>query len=94
MVHGGILGLIGILTIIYGVLLTAARLVRSSVDETRALSTALLASVVAFVVFGMGEPILFVRYGWFPVALLVALDAQRRRAEATSATHEAGPGGS
>ena len=78
----GILGLIGIIAIICGVVLTAARLIRSSGPQVSALSAAFLASVVAFVVFGMGEPILFVRYGWFPAALLVALHAQRRRAEA------------
>jgi hypothetical protein len=53
------------------------------------LATALLASVVAFVVFGMGEPILFVRYGWFPAALLVALHAQRRRVEETASVRAA-----
>jgi O-antigen ligase len=86
----GILGLIGIIVIIYGVVLTAARLIRSSTQEVRTLSTALLASVVAFLVFGMGEPILFVRYGWFPAALLVALHAQRRRAEVTASVRAAG----
>ena len=86
----GILGLIGIIVIIYGVVLTAARLIRSSTQEVRTLSTALLASVVAFLVFGMGEPILFVRYGWFPAALLVALHAQRRRAEVTVSVRAAG----
>jgi O-antigen ligase len=77
----GILGLIGIVALIAGVVLTGARIVRSSTGELRALSSALLAALVAFVVFGMGEPILFVRYGWFPAALLVALHAQARRAE-------------
>ena len=86
----GILGLLGIVIIITGVVLTATRLMRASVDEVRALSTALLASIVAFVVFGMGEPILFVRYGWFPAALLVALDAQRRRAAAASGVRDVG----
>jgi len=27
----------------------------------------------------MGEPILFVRYGWFPAMLLITLRAQQRR---------------
>ena len=84
----GILGLIGIITIISGVVLTAARLIRSSAQDVRMLATALLASVVAFVVFGMGEPILFVRYGWFPAALLVALHAQQCRVTVASVARD------
>jgi hypothetical protein len=37
---------------------------------------------VAFIQHAMGEPILFVRYGWFPTALLIALNAQDIRARA------------
>ena len=81
----GILGLLGLLMIIWGVVVTGVRLVRESTDDVRVLSTAFIASLLAFVVFGMGEPILFVRYGWFPAALLVAMHAQRHRAGATSA---------
>jgi O-antigen ligase len=80
----GILGLLGVIAIVVGIVVTGMRLVRSSPDHVRVLSVALLASIVAFVVFGMGEPILYVRYGWFPAALLVALHAQQRRMEATA----------
>jgi O-antigen ligase len=86
---GGILALVGIVVIIGGVALTGLRVVRSSVLEERAFSIALLGSVGAFVVFGMGEPILFVRYGWFPAALLIALDAQRRRREPATSPEKA-----
>lgn len=75
----GILGLLGIVLIIVGALVTGVQVVRSAPLELRSLATALLASVVTFVIFGMGEPILFVRYGWFPVMLLIALRAQQRR---------------
>jgi O-antigen ligase len=75
----GILGLLGILFIIGGALTTGADVVRSSSRELRPLASALLAAVVTFVIFGMGEPILFVRYGWFPAMLLITLRAQQRR---------------
>ena len=47
---------------------------------TGTLVAALLAALVAFAIFAMGEPILFVRYGWFPTALLIAVRAQYVRA--------------
>ena len=86
----GILGLLGVVVIVWGVVVTGVRLVRESADDVRVLATAFIASLLAFVVFGMGEPILFVRYGWFPAALLVALHAQRRRVGATSASGDFG----
>jgi O-antigen ligase len=75
----GILGLLGILFIIGGALVTGADVVRSASRELRPFASALLAAVVTFVVFAMGEPILFVRYGWFPAMLLITLRAQQRR---------------
>ena len=83
---GGILALVGIVLVLAGVALTGAHVVRRSVGEERGFSSALLASVIAFVVFGMGEPILFVRYGWFPAALLLALYAQDRRRDSSAPT--------
>lgn len=82
---GGILALIGIVVIVGGVVLTGLRVARAATGEDRAFALALLASVWAFIVFGMGEPILFVRYGWFPAALLITLDVQRRRREPVAA---------
>jgi O-antigen ligase len=76
----GILGLLGIVMITAGALVTGAQVARAATRDLRPLATALLAAVVTFVVFGMGEPILFVRYGWFPAMLLIALRAQQRRA--------------
>lgn len=78
----GILGAVGIVLIIFGGFATARWiLVRSSLDDRRLVS-GVLASFVAFVIFAMGEPILFVRYGWFSVAILVAVRAQILRATA------------
>ena len=76
----GILGFLGVLLIVSGAVVTGTQVVRYASPAQRPLATALLASVVTFVIFAMGEPILFVRYGWFPTALLIALRAQQRRA--------------
>ena len=82
----GIFGVVGIITIIVGGFTTAFFVVRRSSSRAVELGTAMLAAYVAFVVFAMGEPILFVRYGWFPVAMLIALRAQFLRAGATERT--------
>ena len=82
----GILGLVGVVLLVGGALLNGCRTVQRSSPDQRPLTAALLASLVAFLVFAMGEPILFVRYGWFPVAMLVALGAQMLRAEAQTIT--------
>jgi len=77
----GILGLVGIVLMIGGALTTGRLVLRSSRGDVRGFTAALFASLVAFILFAMGEPILFVRYGWFAVALLVAARAQQLRAE-------------
>jgi O-antigen ligase len=72
----GLLGLIGMLLALYAVLRvgwTAMLAARS--DSERMLVAALLSAVAAFVVFAMGAPVLFSRYGWIAAALLVALRA-------------------
>jgi O-antigen ligase len=76
----GVLGLVGIVMLIVGALRTGLRVLRTTPPQSRSFTAALLASLVAFVEHAMGEPILFVRYGWFPTALLIALNAQQIRA--------------
>lgn len=78
----GLLGVIGIATLIVGAVATGLRVLRNTTGPTRSSTAALLASLVAFIQHAMGEPILFVRYGWFPTALLIALNAQQIRARA------------
>jgi O-antigen ligase len=73
----GVLGLVGIVLLIAGALSTGLRVLRRSPPRDRSFDAALLAALVAFIQHGMGEPILFVRYGWFPTALLIALSAQQ-----------------
>ena len=76
----GLLGVIGIATLIVGAVATGLRVLRNTTGPTRSFIAALLASLVGFIQHAMGEPILFVRYGWFPTALLIALNAQQIRA--------------
>lgn len=75
----GILGVLGIWVLIGSVAHTGFRVVRraQTVDE-RLLALSLFASFIAFVLFAMSEPILYVRYGWAPAAFLLALGAQQR----------------
>jgi O-antigen ligase len=77
----GLLGLVGVCLLLTGVVGTALELVRDAAKGSRSLETALFSSLVAFLLFSMGEPILFVRYGWLPSAMLLALRAQALRKE-------------
>jgi O-antigen ligase len=75
----GILGLLGVVLLVVGLWKVGGDLLRRTTGRERSLVAALFSGVVAFLVFAMGEPILYVRYGWFPAAILVALSAQQRR---------------
>ena len=75
----GILGLLGVVMLVVGLLKVGADLLRRTTGRDRSLVAALVSGEVAFLVFAMGEPILYVRYGWFPAAILVALSVQERR---------------
>ncbi len=86
----GLAGLIGIVMIIAGGFVTARYVLRHADPDVATLGTAMLASYFAFVIFAMGEPILFVRYGWFPVAMLIALRAQLLRLPTTHRVRVAG----
>jgi O-antigen ligase len=83
----GILGLVGILMLVGGAIVTGLRVLKNSPPSQRPETAALLAALAAFVQHGMGEPILFVRYGWFPTALLIALNAQRVRSRVRVQEH-------
>jgi O-antigen/teichoic acid export membrane protein/O-antigen ligase len=84
----GVFGLIGMLMAVFAVLRVGwTTILDSRTDNEEVVVAALLSSFVAFVVFAMGAPVLFARYGWIPAALLLALRAVqlrepgRRRAE-------------
>jgi O-antigen ligase len=76
----GLLGLAGMLTAIFAMLKVGWTVVRrsTSLDE-RSIAVSLLAGFVAFVVLGMGSPILFVRYGWVAAAMILALQVVQQR---------------
>ena len=88
----GLLGAVGIVVLFIGSFATGVRVLKHSPLAFRSATAALLAAIVAFAQFALGEPILYVRYGWFPVALLIALHAQRRRATSRPAGHVQSPG--
>jgi O-antigen/teichoic acid export membrane protein/O-antigen ligase len=76
----GLLGLIGILMAVFAVLRVGwTAILDSRTDSEGAVVAALLSSFVAFVVFAMGAPVLFSRFGWIPAALLLALRAVQLR---------------
>jgi O-antigen/teichoic acid export membrane protein/O-antigen ligase len=85
----GLIGLIGLLMAVFAVVRAGWTAIRDSrSDSEQAVVAALLSAFVAFVVFAMGAPVLFSRYGWIPAALLLAARAVqlrepglRRRAE-------------
>jgi len=75
----GVLGLLGIWILIGSLVGVGFRVVRCArTADERLLALSLYASFLTFVVFAMSEPILFVRYGWAPVAFLLALRVQQR----------------
>lgn len=76
----GILGLIGIATMLIGVLLVGLRcLLEARTHDESLVALGLCASVVAFVVFAMGAPVLFQRYAWITAGLLLVLRAHQIR---------------
>jgi O-antigen/teichoic acid export membrane protein/O-antigen ligase len=72
----GILGAVGILLVLVELARIAVRNVRAAQEPVAAvLAPALLASFGAFVVYGLGAPIDYKRYGWVAAALLLAFAA-------------------
>jgi O-antigen ligase len=81
--QGGLLALIGLVIVCYTSLRISLVSARNSLSRDElALAGALSGAFVSYLVFGLGEPTLYVRYGWVPVALVLALRAaQIRRTE-------------
>jgi hypothetical protein len=77
--QGGLFALAGLALICAFTIRTGVRAVRAAGGEgERLLAASLLGAFVAYLVFGLGEPTLYARYGWIPAALIVALEAHRR----------------
>lgn len=83
----GVLGLIGIVTIVSALLASAWRVVRRSAGADQYLAVSLLAATVAFLVVGMGEPLLYKRYALAPAALALAMCAIYQRRPRVSRAH-------
>ena len=76
----GLFGLIGMMWVLIVILTTGWRVVtRADADVERAAALALVCSVLAFIVFAMGQPVLYSRFGWISAALLLALRAVQSR---------------
>lgn len=77
--EAGLLGALGMLTVFLSVLMVGHKtVVQARSRDEWLIALCLFASVVAFIVFAMGAPVLFQRYGWVSVALLMALRMQQR----------------
>jgi O-antigen/teichoic acid export membrane protein/O-antigen ligase len=76
----GLFGLVGMLIALFAVFRTGWITILNSKSEGEwTAAVALLSSVVAFVGFAMSAPVLFSRFGWISVALLLALRAVQQR---------------
>lgn len=81
-VGAGILGFVGLLLMIVSLAGTyIAAYKRSAAAAERTLVLALGTSFLSFLVFGLAAPVLFIRYGWVPAALILPLRAQHMRAD-------------
>jgi O-antigen/teichoic acid export membrane protein/O-antigen ligase len=79
----GLIGLVGMLIALLAILRSGwtAILGSSSTSESR-VAVALASSFLAFLVFAMGQTILFSRYGWISAALILALRGVQQEREA------------
>ena len=76
----GIFGLIGMLVVLYAIFKVGWRAILDTRNESeRMMAAALLSALSAFVVFAMGAPVLFSRYGWITGALVLAFRAVQVR---------------
>jgi O-antigen ligase len=72
----GLFGMIGMVLAIFALLKVGwEATLAARGDRERTMVAALLSAVAAFVIFAMGAPVLFSRYGWIAGALLLALRA-------------------
>lgn len=76
----GIVGMLGIFLIVVGGVATAIVAARRHSEPPFSLVVAgLVGSYAGFLVLGLAQPILYQRYAWVPLALLLALAARPRR---------------
>ena len=80
--QAGLFGLLGMLIAVGFALATGWQaMLNARGPEDRATSRALFAAMLAFLFFGQSQEVLFQRYGWVSVGLLVALRGRQLRME-------------
>jgi O-antigen ligase len=78
--QGGLFAFVGLVVITLVGLRVGLRAVQDAgTTDERLLAGSLLGSFATYIVFGLGTPALYERYGWVPVALVVALRAIQLR---------------
>lgn len=76
--QAGLIGLLGLVLVVVAAVTMGWRAVTGAVDgNEQRTAAALFAAMIAFLVFGQGQEVLFQRYGWIPVALIAALRVQQ-----------------
>lgn len=81
-VGAGVFGALGLLIMVSSLAATYIGEYRRSIAPAdRTLALVLGTSFVSFLIVAMAEPIVFVRWGWVPAALLLPLRASRLRSE-------------
>jgi O-antigen ligase len=89
--EGGLFALVGIVLVLLSATATAWRAwTRSKSPESRRLAATLLAALASAIAFSMGNPILFQRYIWTPVFLVIALASHQARARMLASRIPAG----
>ncbi len=83
--QAGLIAALGLVLIVGAALAMAWRALTATRDASeRTMAAALFAALLAFLVFGQAQQVLFQRYGWVSVALIVALRAGQVRNASTS----------
>jgi O-antigen ligase len=89
-VGAGIFGFLGLVIMVASLAGNYLEEVRRSIGRPeQTMVVALAASFLGFVIVSMAEPVVYIRFGWVPAALLIPLRAIRLRAEsaATASTN-------
>jgi O-antigen/teichoic acid export membrane protein/O-antigen ligase len=85
--QAGLVAALGLILIVGAALAMGWRALTAARDPAdRTLAAALFAALLAFLVFGQAQQVLFQRYGWVSVALIVALRAGQLRSASASAS--------
>jgi O-antigen ligase len=90
-VGGGIFGILGLLIMIASLGASYLSLYSQTTQlEERPLVLSLAISFVSFLIVTLAQPVLFIRYGWVPAALVMPLIALRQRRDADAPRESTG----